>query len=675
MQQPIDSKIQQAQRKGAGVYVLSGFITVTILMVFALWLFFVKGFSVAIGPNEAKNNASLELVSGFAWVGQANIYTLGGQVSVRVSAPTFEDTVLSINNQSPRTIEVLLRPSPALIKGQAILAENTAMQQQYQAQTQWFIDDALLHVGETFVYNLAPGDYKLTVTNPYFTDVSQDISLVRAQILDIAPKLGDIHGEININSIPQGVSVSINNMPIGQTPVRFSAQGGEYEVTLSSDEYITINETIGLKTNATNPTRNYQLQAKPGVLDINATPNDGVLLINNVEYPLGVIELAANKSHNVQYTKPGHTTYTKTIKVNKDAPTAVNVQLEPLYGEVTITTNVPATISINSSQKQTSPVVKRLLAISHSLEVSAPGYVTQKRNFMPQAKKKTNIDITLLSEFEARQAQGKPLFANTLGINLRKFTGDAYTLGSPVNETGRRRNEHQVEVDFSRRFWVSEKEITQAQFSTFLGANSKTNSRLPVTGVTWLEAAKFCNWLSLQEGLPLFYRFQNGRYLGPDVSSNGYRLPTEAEWEWLAKKAKRAQSTVYVWGNQEKLRDNIGNFADKTYNGKQLIFFDDYTDGKTGLAEVGSFKADRVGLYDLDGNVSEWVHDFYTNGLPDMSKRHIDYLGAPKGDSWVIKGGNYETGRLRELRAAFREFSSSSKATVGFRIARYDQTK
>jgi formylglycine-generating enzyme required for sulfatase activity len=192
-----------------------------------------------------------------------------------------------------------------------------------------------------------------------------------------------------------------------------------------------------------------------------------------------------------------------------------------------------------------------------------------------------------------------------------------------------------------------------------------------VTGVSWLEAAQYSNWLSQQEGLPVFYLFQNGRYLGVNASSNGYRLPTEAEWEWLAKKAKRSVSTVYVWGNQEKLRDNIGNFADKTMSGKQLIFFDDYTDGKTGVAEVGSFKADRVGLYDLDGNVSEWVHDYYTNGLPDTSRTHTDYLGSPRGETWVIKGANFESGRLRELRGAYREYSASGKATVGFRIARY----
>jgi formylglycine-generating enzyme required for sulfatase activity len=333
---------------------------------------------------------------------------------------------------------------------------------------------------------------------------------------------------------------------------------------------------------------------------------------------------------------------------------------------------VPAALSINGNSTQKSPVSARFLAVKQSVTASAQGFRSASTSFTPQANKTNNVNINLLTEFAARKAEGKPLFINTLGIAMRKFNGDAFTMGSPANETGRRRNEHQVDLDFSRPFWVSEKEITQTQFSAFLGASTGVNSNLPITGISWLEAAQYCNWLSQQEGLPVFYRFNNGRYMGADVSSNGYRLPTEGEWEWLAKKAKRAVSTVYVWGNQEKLRDNQGNFADKSMNTAQLIFFDDYEDGKAGPADVGSFKADRIGLYDLDGNVSEWVHDYYTTSLPDMSKRHLDYLGAARGESWVIKGGNYETGRLRELRAAFREFSSSGKETIGFRIARYD---
>ncbi|MFT6738352.1 MAG: sulfatase activating formylglycine-generating enzyme, partial [Kangiellaceae bacterium] len=650
----------------------SGLLTFTVLTAFGLWLFFIKGFSLLIGPSEALSNAKVELVSGFAWVGSNNVYTLGGDIELKVSSYTFEPAVVTITKQSPRTIEVLLLPSPAVIKGQALLGLDTSVEKQYLAQTQWFLNDSLIHVGAALLHTTAPGNYALEVTNPYFESTTQTLSLVRAQEVLLSPALASVKGTLTINSVPSGIAVSIDGQSRGKTPLLFFAQGGEYAVRLTSEDYITIDEKIAVKTSFLAPIRNYQLLPKPGILSLSATPNDGLLLINNIEYSLGQIDLAANKHHKVEYSKLGHAPFIKTIRVNKDAATNLDVTLRPLYGSVTITTNVPAGLSVNGNDAELSPVSKRLLSVIQTVQAQAQGYRSVKRSFTPVANKSINIDITLLTEFNARRAEGKPLFADTLGITMRKFRGDEFTLGSPANETGRRRNEHQVDVDFSRLFWVSEKEITQTQFGAFLAANNSVKSNLPVTGVSWLEAARYANWLSQQEGLPVFYRFQNGRYAGANISSNGYRLPSEAEWEWLAKKAKRAVSTVYVWGNQEKLRDNVGNFADKSMLGKQLIFFDEYEDGKTGVAEVGSFKADRAGLYDLDGNVSEWVHDFYTTGIPDTSKRHIDYLGAPRGETWVIKGGNFESGRLRELRGAFREFSAAGKATVGFRIARYD---
>ena len=672
MPQAIDTRIKQAQRRGAGVYILSGFFTMMVLLGFIFWLFLIKGYSLLIGPTEAATSAKVDLASGLAWVSDSKVYTLGGDVSITISADTFETVQLAIDEQSPSTLEVILLPSPAVINAQAILDDQRASRNDYLSESQWYLNANLVHVGKVLSYKTPPGKYHLEATNRYYESASETLILARAEQVDAKLILQSVEGSISINSAPQGIDVSIDGVSKGKTPLTIVAKGGEYQVVLLSDEYKTIQDSVDVLTKFLHPTRNYQLLARPGVLNISAKPEGGLLLINNVEYALGSIELPANKSHKIEYKKAGHSSFIKTITLDKRKPVNIQVVLEPLYGQVVVNTNVPALVSINGSSTERAPLSKRLLAVENKLEVSADGYRTIKQTFTPRPNKSMSIDITLVTEFEARRREGKPLFVNTLGIMMQKFRANAFTLGSPANETGRRRNEHEVEVDFSRPFWVSETEITQSQFTAFLGAGQSVKSNLPVTGVSWLEAAQYTNWLSEKEGLPVFYRFQNGRFAGVNASSNGYRLPTEAEWEWLAKKSRRAVSTLYVWGNQEKLRDNLGNFADKTMNGKQLIFFDTYSDGKTGVAEVGSFKADRAGLYDLDGNVSEWVHDYYTNGLPDTSQRHVNYLGSPRGESWVIKGGNFETGRLRELRAAYREYSATGKPTVGFRIARYD---
>lgn len=173
--------------------------------------------------------------------------------------------------------------------------------------------------------------------------------------------------------------------------------------------------------------------------------------------------------------------------------------------------------------------------------------------------------------------------------------------------------------------------------------------------------------------MPVFYHIQGNRLTGMNTQSRGYRLPTEAEWEWLAKKAKRGRSTTYVWGNQTRIPTNAGNFGDESVSGNQLIFLQDYNDKNATAAPVGSFKVDRNGFFDLAGNVSEWVHDRYTNTIPDLTDTYTDYLGSQQGSMHVVKGGNYLTGRLRDLRAAYREVGDTPKATIGFRIARYDR--
>jgi len=668
MQEAIDQRIKQAQRKGLGVYLVSGSLTLLTIAGFALWLFFVKGYSLIIGPSEAQQNAKLEVVSGLAWLSKNNIYTLGGEVSIAISADTFQTSQFTVNAQSPSTINIELLPSPATIQASAIAPDN--QYDEVSATTQWFLNGSLVHVGATLEQQLVPGRYQLEAQHPFYTSAKVELNLERAQSEQTSLSLGLIQGSISIDSLPNGISVSVNGENIGTTPVRFEGSGGEYEVQLSSSNYQTVTELIEISQRYLRPSRQYQLAAKQGELDISVQPSGGVLLINNIEYTPGKQALDSNKTHTVSYEKPGYSSFKQSLRLAPNGSKQLNISLDAQYSMLSVSANVPASVKLNTVAIGNAPLSKQVASIQHTLELEYPGYRSVRKSVSANSNKPTNVNITLLTEFDARRAEGRPLFASQQGINLLRFTPSAYTMGSPPNEQGRRRNEHLLDVDFSRSFWVSEKEITREQFAAF-SKEKVVNAKLPITGISWLQAVEYCNWLSEQEGLPVFYRFANGRYIDVDPQSRGYRLPTEAEWEWLAKKSKRATSTIYVWGNQEKIRNNLENLADKSRQSKQLIYLNDYEDKHTELAEVGSYEPDRNGLYDLGGNVSEWVHDLYTNSLPNTSITHTDYLGAKTGDAWVIKGANFETGRMREARAAFREFSSSGKANVGFRVARY----
>jgi formylglycine-generating enzyme required for sulfatase activity len=155
-----------------------------------------------------------------------------------------------------------------------------------------------------------------------------------------------------------------------------------------------------------------------------------------------------------------------------------------------------------------------------------------------------------------------------------------------------------------------------------------------------------------------------------DSDSKGYRLLSEAEWEYIAKHYQRAARTTFVWGSDERLSTKQGNFADKTLKGKQTFVFEQYEDGFAERAPVGSFKADRNGFFDLDGNVREWVTDSYVL-IPTATQQVDNYVVLNNTESHVIKGASFQSGRLKMLRASVRGKGADKYDDVGFRIARY----
>jgi formylglycine-generating enzyme required for sulfatase activity len=657
----IDDRIKQAQRKGAGLYVLGALATAIVIVSVLSWLFLVRGYVLIIGPSEATSIASVTKVSGMSYLSGNKVYTLGGTVEVSVDADTFEPSRVVINADSPSNIEVTMQPSPAILQATLALA----------AETSWYLNNELVFVGNPLDYAIPAGPYEIVAQNPYFEPWQMQIDAQRGQIIPLSVEFEPVRGAISINSMPAGAEVFLDGESLGISPVNTQVKGGEYQVTTKLRGYQDIQDTLQVSFTRPQLERNYRLIPEQAIITVSATPADGVLLINNIEKPLGMQSLDANTRHRIVYSKPGYFPFDSSMTYAPGETRSVTIALKPELGKVTISSNVVAQVNINGQSRGTTPFSGELAAKETQVTLDKQGYRSVTRTFTPSSKNNTTLNIPLLTEFDARRQEGRPLFANQIGINLLRFNGDAYEMGSPPNEPGRRRNEHQLDVDFSRSFWVSQHEITQAQYAAFKGQSS--TSKLPQTDISWDDAARFSNWLSEQEGLPVFYRIQGNRVVGFDPNSRGYRLPTEAEWEWLAKKAKRPRSTIYVWGNQSRIPVNSGNFADESSKANQLIFLEDYDDKQVGVAPVGSFSADRVGLHDLAGNVSEWVHDFYTTALPDTSKVHIDYLGAARGTQHVVKGGNYTSGRLRELRAAFREVGETPKPTIGFRIARYDQ--
>lgn len=227
---------------------------------------------------------------------------------------------------------------------------------------------------------------------------------------------------------------------------------------------------------------------------------------------------------------------------------------------------------------------------------------------------------------------------------------DANTLGF-----GRLKENLHHNVSLSS-FYISKYEVTQAEWSRYMKpANSSTfGDKLPVDNVSWFDIAIYCNGRSEAEGLTPAYKIRGvgaSRVVSCNFKANGYRLPTEAEWEMAA---KAGQLNNYSGSDESEdvswNRDNAG--------------------GK--IRTPGTKNPNDWGIYDMTGNVSEWVWDWYDANYIRALPTFINPTGPETGTQKVIRGGSINNGEGRNLNILYREKGDPNRGFqyIGFRLVR-----
>jgi len=185
----------------------------------------------------------------------------------------------------------------------------------------------------------------------------------------------------------------------------------------------------------------------------------------------------------------------------------------------------------------------------------------------------------------------------------------------------------------------------------------------PVIHVSWNDAVAYCNWRSREAGLREVYQIA-GSEVKADWSANGYRLPTEAEWEYAAR--SRGKAYTYAWGNGSPNGNVADETAKKTYSNWQV--FEGFTDGYVHTSPVGKFSQGELGLYDMTGNVWEWCWDWYG---AYSSGTQTDPKGPGTGTNRVGRGGSWGS-NVRNCRVSYRNDSVPTYRfiNIGFRLAR-----
>ena len=247
--------------------------------------------------------------------------------------------------------------------------------------------------------------------------------------------------------------------------------------------------------------------------------------------------------------------------------------------------------------------------------------------------------------------------------------GGTFQMGSPDSEDWRSNDEvlHSVTVS---PFYMASHEVTQQEWREVTGKNpsSFTGDNLPVESITWLEAVEFCNALSRKEGkTPVYTVSDGGRTVTWDRGADGYRLPTEAEWEFAA----RAGTTTPFYSKRVPGADDVNFYGHYPYQIEQNYFNDSVLETQPGVYRgktlpVGSFKPNPWGLYDIYGNVGEWCFDYYGDY---SASNQTNPAGPDSGTRRVYRGGGWNDFG-KNLRSAYRAAmqQSSSAYNVGLRL-------
>jgi formylglycine-generating enzyme required for sulfatase activity len=489
---------------------------------------------------------------------------------------------------------------------------------------------------------------------------------------------------VQIATEPPGAELLVDGVAVGVTPATFELTAGERELEARLAGYNAWRDTVLVNANQPQQLPLVTLEQADGRVELVSTPSEASVAVDGRflgRTPL-TLTLKPGGKHRITLSKPGYEQVARELSVAADSGRRVAVELVQQFGEVAVQSEPPnAEVWVDGRRAATTPATLTLPAVEQAIEVRLAGFSSARAQITPRPGFPQQLPVTLVALDETTGSGFAPTLETALGQQLKLVPAGQFLMGSSRGERHRRSNELLRPVKISRAFYLGAREVTNAEFRAFqadhdsgeFGGHSLNDDPQPVVNVTWDEAVQFMNWLSIQDALQPVYEQRQGEWVAVQPLRNGYRLPTEAEWEWAARAAKLEMPLKFPWGAELPIPDRSGNYADVSATETLPLVLVTYSDGYPVAAPVGRFVPNAVGIYDLGGNVAEWVHDYYTIDTPtvaDSDALVADPLGPESGRFHVIKGSSWRSSTETDLRLAARTYAGESLEYVGFRLAR-----
>ena len=319
------------------------------------------------------------------------------------------------------------------------------------------------------------------------------------------------------------------------------------------------------------------------------------------------------------------------------------------------------------------PAVVTVAAGKHKIMVKKDGLEISGDEVAVQAEGREKFTVRFVPPtkrtHELPKDDGQAPINNSIGMTLKLIPAGEFFMGPPDDALEAAKNEipsHRVRI--SKPFYLGVCEVTQGQYEAVMGNNpshfsangggkdrvaGQSTDRYPVENVSWLDAIQFSNKLSEMEGRKPFYEIDGKDIRVPDWNGQGYRLPTEAEWEYACR-ANASTPTRFSFGDNPV---ELGRYG----------WFDGNSAQRT--HPVSQKRPNGFGLYDMHGNVCEWCWDWWGEGYYNQSVAD-DPTGPAGGPFRMLRGGSWRNAPVHARTAHRHPFGGDRADCLGFRVAR-----
>lgn len=576
------------------------------------------------------------------------------------SPPKYQRTLLSYTTQNePEPLFITLVPAWAVVD--FTTAPEATVEAQPSKGPGLSLGAADANGTLRVIKNLGDDTYTFTASKTDYSTAkieSQKIELTKAYHFDL--KLTPKPATVTLTSDPPGVTVKVGSQALGVTPFTTQAIPVDTDVklTLEKQGYQSVPRRLRVSPNVTVEENLGNLSARMGSLDLSfklggraptaEESRDAKIFINDHAYPASTTHIGdmLEGPYKISFQHPDYETVEQSVSIFDGKTSTAPADLPPKPARLAIHATPVMPIAVYLNNLLHAPNAEGLYELTpgqkNKVRVQAQNYADAEKEFVLSPNKSAAWDVAL--SVLTPPVTGKDYTVPYLNLELKWIQPGQFTMGSPSTEFNRVTSEGPATiVNFPTGFWAGAFEITQDQYLAVMGdnpsefgKNAPDQGRYPAENISWFKAREFTRKLTERE--------QAAKRLPAGFE---YRLPTEAEWEYIA---RAGTTTPFSFG--DRADPSNGNFkgAYPTGAGSNVTSLNNVT----GTKPVGSYAPNAWGLYDVHGNVNEWVLDAYKSRLPGGNITAPALQAGDDNARREYRGGGWSD-YARDARSAWRD--------------------